>query len=65
MLRLLLKIDGDQDWDSEHPLEDDARNLPAMRFDPSMENIHINVTRIDFKFGEETGSERVIFFKNI
>ena len=65
MLRLTLQTDEDEDWDGEHHVEDDVRTISVMRFDPSVENKHIDVTHIDFKFGETTSSDRVIFFKHI
>ena len=31
MLRLLLQIDEDEDWDGEHHVEDDVRTVSVMR----------------------------------
>ena len=36
-----------------------------MRFDPSVENKHIDVIYMDFKFGEVIIYEHGIFFKHI
>ena len=65
MLRLLLYIDEDQYWDGEHHLENDIRTMSTKRFDPSVENKHIDVTHIGFKFREATSCEHGIFFKHI
>ena len=37
MLRLVLPIDENQDLDGEHHLEDDAKIVSSMMFDPSVE----------------------------
>ena len=65
MLKLLLKIDEDEDWDGEHHVEDNVRAISVTRFDPSVENKHLDVTHIDFKLVEAIISERVIFFKHV
>ena len=65
MLIFLLQIDEDQEWDGKHHLEEDGRTMSTMMFDPSVENKHIDVTRIDFKFEEATSCERGIFFKHV